>query len=92
MVTYPYDWNILEYDKKIQNKQINKLWYSISFRMHCKIVFNFALRHDLALLQDNRLLALHVASWFPLANGRSLDWLNDYLCEIYIMVADLGIK
>ena len=26
-------------------------------RMHCKIVFNFALRHDLALLQDNRLLA-----------------------------------
>ena len=26
-------------------------------RMHCKIVFNFALHHDLALLQDNRLLA-----------------------------------
>ena len=26
-------------------------------RMHCKIVFNFALRHDLALLQDNPLLA-----------------------------------
>ena len=25
--------------------------------MQCKIVFNFALRHDLALLQDNRLLA-----------------------------------
>ena len=28
---------------------------SKDFRMHCKIVFNFALRHDLALLQDNRL-------------------------------------
>ena len=26
-------------------------------RMHCKMVFNFALRHDIALLQDNRLLA-----------------------------------
>ena len=28
-----------------------------SNRMHCKMVFNFALRHDIALLQDNRLLA-----------------------------------
>ena len=27
------------------------------YRMHCKIVFNFALRHDLSLLQDNSLLA-----------------------------------
>ena len=27
------------------------------FRMHCKMVFNVALHHDLALLQDNRLLA-----------------------------------
>ena len=27
-------------------------------RMHCKKVFNFALRHDVVLLQDNRLLAL----------------------------------
>ena len=27
------------------------------FRMHCKIVFNFALRHDLAFLQNNCLLA-----------------------------------
>ena len=26
------------------------------YRMHCKIVFNFALRHDLALEQGNRLL------------------------------------
>ena len=32
-------------------------YFSICLRMHCKIVFNFAVRHDFSFLQDNRLLA-----------------------------------
>ena len=59
--------------------------------MHCKIVFNFALRHDLAFLQDNRLLAkASFKSQWPM-DEFLIDWMIT-VCEIYIMVADSQIS
>ena len=54
--------------------------------MHCKIVFNFALRHDFALLQDNAYWLEHLESHWPL--GGVLIDLMITICEIYIMVAN----
>ena len=55
--------------------------------MHCKIVFNFALRHDVALLQDNRSFAYkHLDSHWPMG-GVLIDWMIT-VCEIYIVVED----
>ena len=42
--------------KTIRELRLTKIQQP-AIRMHCKIVFNFALRHDFPLKQDNPLLA-----------------------------------
>ena len=56
--------------------------------MHCKIMFNFALRHGLALLQDNRSLAL--ASGIPL-HGQLAESTSELHLWYHIYI-DLNIQ
>ena len=55
--------------------------------MHCKIVFNFALRHDLAFLQDIKPL-IGLGILIPIGQWAE-SWLIEWLPYVnYIMVAD----
>ena len=54
-VTFGWNWPSGSGEEDVLN--VYNLFSLFGFRMHCKIVFDFALRHDLALLQVNRLLA-----------------------------------
>ena len=54
---FKQDWWLTDGGVWKQYTSWNSLRVILAIRMHCKIVFNFALRHDLALLQNNRWLA-----------------------------------
>ena len=55
-------------------------------RKQCKMVFNFALRHDLPLYQITTYWPKHLDSHWPMG-GVLIDWMFT-VSEIYIMVAD----